>query len=58
MLNTATVKFRSSDMLSLPLCESIWGYTREMVAISEIPIAQGRGAEYKEATDKVIEELN
>jgi hypothetical protein len=58
MLNTATVKFRSSDMLSLPLCEHIWKCTREMVAISEVPITRGRGAEYKKATDAVIAELN
>lgn len=35
MLNVVAVRFRASDMLSLPLCERIWGYAREIVVRSD-----------------------
>ena len=67
MLNTVTVKFHCSGMLSLPLCERIWECTREMVAIAE---GSGSMSEFKlvrcgdhlvnydEVTAKVIADLN
>lgn len=57
MLNTVSVKFRSSGMMSLSLCECIWGFSHEMATIIRYAELNNYGDPYIKKTDELFAKI-
>ncbi|WP_048102818.1 hypothetical protein [Methanosarcina barkeri] len=57
MLNTVSVKFRSSGMMSLSLCECIWGFSHEMATIIRYVELNNYGDPYIKKTDELFAKI-
>lgn len=57
MLNTVSVKFHTSDMLSLSLCEYIWGFSHGMATIIHYADLNNYGDPYVKMTDELFAKI-